>query len=145
MKTNLLIPTVIESSSSGERSYDIYSRLLKDRIIFVGTEIDDSSANLVIAQLLHLAHEDSDKEIFMYINCPGGEIYSGLAVVDTMRYIKPPVVTIAVGLAASMAAVVLGAGEKGRRFALPHSKTMLHQPSIFQVVPVQMLHPSSRP
>lgn len=129
MKSNVLIPTVIESSSSGERVYDIYSRLLKDRIIFVGSEIEPSSANVVVAQLLHLAHEDSDKEIYMYINCPGGEIYSGLAILDTMKYIKPPVATIAVGLAASMAAVLLAAGEKGRRFALPHSKILIHQPS----------------
>jgi len=129
-KTNqILVPTVIESTNLGERAYDIYSRLLKDRILFVGTPIDSHSANLIVAQLLHLAHEDSNKEIFMYINSPGGVVYDGLAILDTMRYIKPPVVTIAVGFAASMGAVLLGAGEKGRRFALPHSKIMIHQPS----------------
>lgn len=127
--SNLLVPTVIETTNMGERAYDIYSRLLKDRILFVGTEIDSHSANLIVAQLLHLAHEDANKEIFMYINSPGGSVYDGMAIMDTMRYIKPPVVTIAVGLAASMGAVLLGAGEKGRRFSLPHSKIMIHQPS----------------
>jgi ATP-dependent Clp protease, protease subunit len=126
---NLLVPTVIETSPMGERAYDIYSRLLKDRILFVGTEIDSHSANLIVAQLLHLAHEDTEKEIFMYINSPGGKVYDGLAIMDTMRYIKPPVVTIAVGFAASMGAILLAAGEKGRRFTLPHSKIMIHQPS----------------
>jgi len=127
--SSLLVPTVIESTNKGERAYDIYSRLLKDRILFVGTPIDSHSANLIVAQLLHLAHESSEKEIFMYINSPGGVVYDGLAILDTMRYIKPPVVTIAVGFAASMGAVLLGAGEKGRRFALPHAKIMIHQPS----------------
>jgi ATP-dependent Clp protease protease subunit len=125
----ILVPTVIEQSNLGERAYDIYSRLLKDRIIFLGTDIDSHTANVVIAQLLHLAHEDARKEIYMYINSPGGEVYSGLAILDTMRYIKPPVTTIAVGLAGSMAAVLLAGGQNGQRYALPHSKIMIHQPS----------------
>ena len=127
--SSLLVPTVIEQTHLGERAYDIYSRLLKDRIIFLGTDVNAHSANLIVAQLLHLAHEDSEKDIFMYINSPGGEVYSGLAIMDTMRYIKPDVSTIVVGMAASMGAMLLGAGAKGKRFALPHAKVMIHQPS----------------
>jgi ATP-dependent Clp protease, protease subunit len=127
MKNQVLIPTVIEKSSLGERAYDIYSRLLKDRIIFLGTPIDDNVANLVIAQLLFLASEDSAKDIYLYINSPGGSVYSGMAIYDTMRYIKPDVSTICVGLAASMGAFLLAAGTKGKRFALPNSKMLIHQ------------------
>jgi len=126
---NILIPTVIEQTHLGERAYDIYSRLLKERIIFLGTEVNHQSANLVIAQLLHLAHEDPKKDIQLYINSPGGSVYDGLAILDTMEFIKPDVSTIAVGLSASMGAVLLAAGAKGKRFALPHSKIMIHQPS----------------
>ena len=128
-QNSILIPTVIEQTHMGERAYDIYSRLLKERIIFLGTDVNPHSANVIIAQLLHLAHEDPDKEIFMYINSPGGDVYSGLAIFDTMQFIQPPVSTIAVGLAASMGAFLLSAGEKGKRFALPHAKIMIHQPS----------------
>ncbi len=124
-----LVPTVIESTHMGERAYDIYSRLLKDRIIFMGTQVDATSANLIVAQLLHLAHEDANKDIHMYINSPGGDVYSGLAILDTMNYIKPDVSTICVGLAASMGAILLAGGTKGKRFALPNSKIMIHQPS----------------
>ncbi len=113
----------------GERAYDIYSRLLKERIIFLGTEVNSHSANVIIAQLLHLAHEDPKKDIYMYINSPGGEIYSGMAIYDTMQYVQPDVSTIAVGLAASMGAVLLAGGAKGKRISLPHSKIMIHQPS----------------
>ena len=126
---NALIPYVIEQSPRGERSYDIYSRLLNDRIIFLGEQIDDHVANSVVAQLLHLEATDPDKDISLYINSPGGEVYSGLAILDTMNYIKPDVSTICVGMAASMAAVLLAAGAKGKRFSLPHSKIMIHQPS----------------
>jgi ATP-dependent Clp protease protease subunit len=125
---NILVPTVIETTSIGERVYDIYSRLLKERIIFLGSPIDDTVANLVIAQLLHLAHEDPGKDIKLYINSPGGSVYSGLAILDTIRHVKPDVQTIAVGFAASMAAVLLAAGTKGKRYALPHAKVMIHQP-----------------
>lgn len=125
---NILIPTVIETTSIGERVYDIYSRLLKERIIFLGSPIDDVVSNLVVAQLLHLAHEDPAKDIKLYINSPGGSVYSGLAILDTIQHIKPDVQTIAVGFSASMAAVLLAAGTKGKRFALPHAKVMIHQP-----------------
>lgn len=123
-----LIPMVIEQTGRGERAYDIYSRLLKERIIFLGTPIDDNIANLIIAQLLFLAAEDPDKDIFVYINSPGGIVSSGLAILDTMKYIKPDVVTNCVGQAASMGAILLAAGTKGKRFALPHSRIMIHQP-----------------
>lgn len=124
-----LVPYVIEQTPRGERSYDIYSRLLNDRIIFLGEEINSVSANLVVAQLLHLESQDAEKDISLYINSPGGEVYSGLAILDTMIFIKPQVSTICVGMAASMAAVLLSAGAKGKRFCLPHSKVMIHQPS----------------
>ncbi len=124
-----LVPYVIEQTPRGERSYDIYSRLLNDRIIFLGEEINSVSANLVVAQLLHLESQDAEKDISLYINSPGGEVYSGLAILDTMNFIKPQVSTICVGMAASMAAVLLAAGAKGKRFCLPHSKVMIHQPS----------------
>lgn len=124
-----LVPYVIEQTPRGERSYDIYSRLLNDRIIFLGEEINSVSANLVVAQLLHLESQDAEKDISLYINSPGGEVYSGLAILDTMNFIKPQVSTICVGMAASMAAVLLSAGAKGKRFCLLHSKVMIHQPS----------------
>jgi ATP-dependent Clp protease protease subunit len=124
----MLIPTVIEKTTAGERAYDIYSRLLKDRIIFLNDEIDDHSANLVIAQLLFLANEDSKKDIYLYINSPGGSVTSTMAIYDTMNFIKPSVSTICVGLAASGGAMLLLAGDKGKRFALPHSRIMIHQP-----------------
>lgn len=124
-----LVPYVIEQTPRGERSYDIYSRLLNDRIIFLGEEINSVSANLVVAQLLHLESQDAEKDISLYINSPGGEVYSGLAILDTMNFIKPQVSTICVGMAASMAAVLLSAGAKGKRSCLPHSKVMIHQPS----------------
>lgn len=122
-----LIPTVIEKSSFGERAYDIYSRLLKERIIFLGNPINDVVANTVIAQLLHLESEDKTKDIKLYINTPGGSVTAGMAVYDTMQYVKPDVVTICVGMAASMGAVLLAAGAAGKRFALPNSEVMLHQ------------------
>ncbi|TDY46681.1 ATP-dependent Clp protease proteolytic subunit ClpP [Alicyclobacillus sacchari] len=123
-----LIPYVVEQTSRGERSYDIYSRLLKDRIIFLGTAIDDDVANAVVAQLLFLAADDPDKDIQMYINSPGGSVSAGLAIYDTMQHIKPDVSTMCVGMAASMGAVLLTAGAKGKRFALPNSEVMIHQP-----------------
>ncbi|MBF8377549.1 ATP-dependent Clp endopeptidase proteolytic subunit ClpP [Alicyclobacillus mali] len=123
-----LIPYVIEQTSRGERSYDIYSRLLKDRIIFLGTPIDDDVANAVVAQLLFLAADDPEKDIQMYINSPGGSVSAGLAIYDTMQHIKPDVSTMCVGMAASMAAVLLAAGAKGKRYALPNSEVMIHQP-----------------
>ncbi len=123
-----LIPIVIERDGRGERAYDIYSRLLKDRIIFLGTAIDDDVANLVIAQMLFLESEDPDKDIHIYINSPGGIVTSGLAIYDTMQYIRPKVSTICLGQASSIAALLLGAGEKGKRYALPHSRIMIHQP-----------------
>ncbi len=123
-----LVPMVVEQSSRGERAYDIFSRLLKDRIIFIGTPIDDNVANLVIAQLLFLESEDPEKDINLYINSPGGSIYSGLAIYDTIQYIKPDISTICVGLAASMGAILLTCGAAGKRFALPNSKIMMHQP-----------------
>ena len=125
---NYVIPTVFEQTSRGERYFDIFSRLLKDRIIFLGTPIDDTIANLVMAQLLHLESEDPDKDIFLYINSPGGSITSLFAVYDTMQYIKPDVNTVCMGMAASAAAVVLAGGAPGKRFALPHARVMLHQP-----------------
>lgn len=124
-----LVPYVIEQTPRGERSYDIYSRLLNDRIVFLGEEINSVTANLVIAQLLHLESQDAEKDISLYINSPGGEVYSGLAILDTMNYIKPAVSTICVGMAASMAAVLLACGAKGKRFCLPNSMVMIHQPS----------------
>jgi ATP-dependent Clp protease protease subunit len=122
------VPIVVEQSNRGERSYDIYSRLLKDRIVFVTGEIDDTMANLVIAQLLFLESEDPDKDIHLYINSPGGSVSAGLAIYDTMQYIKPDVSTICMGMAASMASVLLAAGAPGKRFALPYSRVMIHQP-----------------
>jgi ATP-dependent Clp protease protease subunit len=124
----MLVPIVVEQSGRGERSYDIYSRLLKDRIIFLGGAIDDQIANLIIAQLLFLEAEDPDKDIHLYINSPGGVVTSGMAIYDTMQYIKSPVSTICVGQAASMAALLLAAGEKGKRFSLVNSRIMIHQP-----------------
>ena len=124
-----LVPYVVEQTSRGERSYDIFSRLLNDRIIFLGEEINSVSANLVVAQLLHLESQDSEKDISLYINSPGGEVYSGLAILDTMNFIKPDVSTICLGMAASMAAVLLASGTKGKRFCLPNSMVMIHQPS----------------
>jgi ATP-dependent Clp protease protease subunit len=126
---SILIPTVIEKTANGERAYDIYSRLLKERIIFLGTEVDDTVANLVIAQLLFLESEDATKDIKLYINSPGGSVYAGLAMFDTMNLIKPDVSTICVGMAASMGAVLLSAGAKGKRFSLPNAKIMIHQGS----------------
>lgn len=125
----MLIPMVVEQTERGERAYDIYSRLLRDRIIFLGAPIDDYVANLVIAQLLFLESEDPDKEINLYINSPGGSVTAGMGIYDTMQFIKPAVATTCVGMAASMAAVLLAAGAKGKRFALPHSRVMIHQPS----------------
>jgi len=122
-----LIPIVVEQTSRGERAYDIYSRLLKDRIIFIGTPIDDYVANLVIAQLLFLEAEDPDKDIHLYLNSPGGLVTAGLAIYDTMEYIKPRISTLCMGQAASMAAVLLAAGDPGKRFALPHSRILIHQ------------------
>ena len=123
-----LVPTVVESTSRGERAFDIYSRLLKDRIIFLGTAIDDAVANLVMAQLLHLESEDPDRDVNLYINSPGGEITSLFAIYDTIQYIKPDVSTVCMGMAASAAAVILAGGAEGKRFALPHARVMLHQP-----------------
>ncbi|HON11693.1 MAG TPA: ATP-dependent Clp endopeptidase proteolytic subunit ClpP [Chitinispirillaceae bacterium] len=123
-----LVPMVIEQTGRGERSYDIYSRLLKERIIFLGSDIDDTTADLVMAQLIFLEYEDPEKDITIYINSPGGVVSSGLAIYDTMQYIKPDVSTICIGQAASMGAVLPAAGTKGKRFALPHSRVMLHQP-----------------
>jgi ATP-dependent Clp protease protease subunit len=125
----MLVPMVIESSSRGERAYDIYSRLLRERIIFLGDAIEDHVANLVIAQLLFLDSEDPEKDIYLYINSPGGVVTSGLAIYDTMQYVRAPVSTICIGMAASMAAVLLAAGTKGKRFALPNSRVMIHQGS----------------
>jgi ATP-dependent Clp protease protease subunit len=122
------VPYVIEQTGRAERAYDIYSRLLKERIIFVGTPIDDTVANLIIAQLLFLEADDPSKDISLYINSPGGVVSSGLAIYDTMQFVKPPVSTICIGMAASMAALLLAAGEKGKRFTLPHSRVMIHQP-----------------
>src|SRR5208337_4617679 len=123
-----LVPIVIEQTGRGERAYDIYSRLLKDRIVFLGSEVNDDVANLVTAQFLFLESEDPEKEIAFYINSPGGSVTAGLAIYDTMQFIKPPVSTLCLGQAASMAALLLAAGHKGRRYALPHSRIMIHQP-----------------
>jgi ATP-dependent Clp protease protease subunit len=125
---NYVVPTVFEQTSRGERYFDIYSRLLKDRIIFLGTPIDDTIANLIMAQMLHLESDDPDKDIFLYINSPGGSITSLYAIYDTMQYIKPDVNTVCMGMAASAAAVILAGGAHGKRFALPHARVMLHQP-----------------
>jgi ATP-dependent Clp protease protease subunit len=125
---NQLIPIVVEQTGRGERAYDIYSRLLKDRIIFLGTPIDDNVANVIIAQMLFLEAEDSNKDVFLYINSPGGSVTSGMAIYDTMQFIKPKVATLCMGMAASMGAFLLAAGEKGKRAALPHARVMIHQP-----------------
>lgn len=130
LEKNSLVPYVVEQTSKGERSYDIFSRLLRDRIIFLGEDVNPTSASLVIAQLLFLESEDPDKEIFLYINSPGGSITDGMGIVDTMNYIKCPVTTICVGLAASFGAVLLANGEKGKRFATPNSEILIHQPLI---------------
>ncbi len=130
MTSSILVPMVIEQTSRGERAYDIYSRLLKENIIFLGTPIDDNIANMIIAQLLFLEAEDAQRDISIYINSPGGSITAGLAIYDTMQFVKPDLTTICLGQAASMAAVLLAAGKKGKRFALPHSRIMIHQPSI---------------
>lgn len=124
-----LVPTVIEENNRGERAYDIYSRLLKERVIFMGEEVNSATANIVIAQLLHLAYEDPKKDIKLYINSPGGSVYDGLAIIDTMNYIEPDVQTIGIGLQASMGAMLLSAGAKGKRYALPNARVMIHQPS----------------
>lgn len=124
-----LVPMVVEQSNRGERSYDIYSRLLKDRIIFLGEEVNDVTASLVVAQLLFLAAEDPDKDINLYINSPGGSVTAGMAIYDTMQYIKPDVSTICIGMAASMGAFLLAGGAKGKRYALPNAEVMIHQPS----------------
>jgi ATP-dependent Clp protease protease subunit len=126
---NYLIPTVIEKTFDGERAYDIYSRLLNERIIFLGEQVDEHTANIVVAQLIHLAYEDPKKDIKLYINSPGGSVYDGMAIYDTMQYIKPDVQTIGIGLQASMGAFLLSSGTKGKRYMLPHSKVMIHQPS----------------
>ncbi|MFA9401375.1 MAG: ATP-dependent Clp protease proteolytic subunit, partial [Acidobacteriota bacterium] len=125
-----LVPTVVEQTPRGERAFDIYSRLLKDRIVFLGTPIDDGVANIIMAQLLHLEGEDPDKDINLYINSPGGSTYALMAIYDTMQFIKPDVATYCMGLAASAAAVLLAGGKKGKRFALPHSRVMVHQPHV---------------
>ncbi len=125
---SVLVPMVVEQSSRGERAYDIYSRLLKDRIVFVGSAIDDNVANLIVAQMLFLESEDPKKDINLYINSPGGSVHAGMAIYDTMLYIKPAISTICVGMAASFGAVLLAAGEEGKRFSLPNSSIMLHQP-----------------
>ena len=123
-----LVPTVLEKTSLGERAYDIYSRLLKERIIFIGSGIDADVANLVIAQLIFLAHEDEKKDITLYINSPGGSVSAGMAIIDTMNFIKPHVSTVCIGMAASMGAMILSCGEKGKRFILPNAEVMIHQP-----------------
>jgi ATP-dependent Clp protease protease subunit len=126
---NYLVPMVVEQTSRGERAFDIYSRLLKERIIFLGTPVDDQVANLIVAQMLHLESEDPDKDISLYINSPGGQVYAGMAIYDTMQYIKPDVSTICVGMAMSMGAILLCGGAKGKRFSLPNAKIMIHQGS----------------
>ena len=126
---NYLVPTVIEKTNEGERAFDIYSRLLKDRIIFLGEEVNEHTANIVIAQLLYLAYEDPKKDIKLYINSPGGSVYDGLGIYDTIQFISPDVQTIGIGLQASMGAFLLSSGTKGKRFALPNSRIMIHQPS----------------
>jgi len=127
--TSYLVPTVIEKSYDGERAFDIFSRLLKERIVFLGEVVNETTANLVVAQMLHLAYEDPDKDIMFYINSPGGSVYDGMAIYDTMQFVKPDVQTIGIGLQASMGAFLLSSGAKGKRFVLPHSKVMIHQPS----------------
>jgi ATP-dependent Clp protease protease subunit len=127
--SNYLVPTVIEKTHEGERAFDIYSRLLKDRVIFLGEDVNEHTANIVVAQLLHLAHEDPKKDIKLYINSPGGSVYDGLAIYDTIQYVKPDIQTIGIGLQASMGAFLLSSGTKGKRFALPSSRIMIHQPS----------------
>lgn len=127
--TNYLVPTVIEKTHEGERAFDIYSRLLNERIIFLGEQVNEHTANLVVAQLLHLAHEDPKADIKLYINSPGGSVYDGMAIYDTIQYIKPDVQTIGIGLQASMGAFLLSSGTKGKRSILPHAKVMIHQPS----------------
>ena len=127
--TNYLVPTVIERTSEGERAFDIYSRLLNERIIFLGEDVNEHTANIVVAQLLHLAYEDTKKDIKLYINSPGGSVYDGLAIYDTIQFITPDVQTIGIGLQASMGAFLLSSGTKGKRFALPSSRIMIHQPS----------------
>ena len=127
--TNYLVPTVIEKSPEGERAFDIYSRLLNERVIFLGEDVNEHTANLVVAQLLHLAYTDPDKDIKLYINSPGGSVYDGMAIYDTIQYIKPDVQTIGIGLQASMGAFLLSSGTKGKRVALPSSRIMIHQPS----------------
>jgi ATP-dependent Clp protease protease subunit len=129
-QNSVLVPMVVEQTSRGERAFDIYSRLLKENIIFLGTPIDDNVANLIIAQMLFLAAEDPERDISLYINSPGGSITAGLAILDTMRLVEPDIVTYCVGQAASMGAVLLAAGTKGKRFALPHSRILIHQPSM---------------
>lgn len=126
---NYLVPTVVEETTKGERAYDIYSRLLNDRIVFLGEQVDSHTANLVVAQLLYLAAEDPKRDIKLYINSPGGSVYDGLAIIDTMNYIEPDVQTIGIGLQASMGAMLLSCGAKGKRFALPNARIMIHQPS----------------
>ena len=126
---NQLVPIVVEQTSRGERSYDIYSRLLKDRIIFLGTGVDDHIANVIIAQMLFLESDEPDQDIYLYVNTPGGQVSSGMAIYDTMQYIKPDVQTICIGQAASMGALLLASGAKGKRFSLPHARIMIHQPS----------------
>ena len=126
---NYLVPTVVEETNRGERAYDIYSRLLKERVVFLGDEVNSVNANIVVAQLLHLAFEDPKKDIKLYINSPGGSVYDGLAIIDTMNYIEPDVQTIGIGLQASMGAMLLSAGAKGKRYVLPNSRIMIHQPS----------------
>jgi len=127
--TSYLVPTVVEKSYDGERAFDIYSRLLKERIIFLGEAVNEHTANIVVAQLLHLAHEDPKKDISLYINSPGGSVYDGMAIFDTMQFIKPDVATYGIGLQASMGAFLLSSGAKGKRHMLPHAKAMIHQPS----------------
>ncbi|HVL31958.1 MAG TPA: ATP-dependent Clp protease proteolytic subunit [Actinomycetota bacterium] len=134
-----LVPTVIEQTNRGERAYDIYSRLLKERIIMLGTQVDDQIANLIVAQMLHLEHEDSKKDITLYVNSPGGMVYAGLAIYDTMQYIRPDVTTVAMGMAMSMGAILLCGGAEGKRYSLPNSKIMIHQGSAgFQGTPTDI-------
>jgi ATP-dependent Clp protease protease subunit len=128
MRNSVLVPMVVEQTSRGERAYDIYSRLLKENIIFLGTPIDDNVANLIIAQMLFLAAEDPQRDISLYINSPGGSISAGFAILDTMKFVEPDIVTICVGQAASMAAVLLAAGARGKRYSLPNSRILIHQP-----------------
>lgn len=129
LMNDYLVPTVVEETTRGERAYDIYSRLLNDRIVFLGEEVNSHTANLVVAQLLYLANEDPKRDIKLYINSPGGSVYDGLAIIDTMNYIKPDVQTIGIGLQASMGAMLLSCGAKGKRYVLPNSRIMIHQPS----------------